>query len=132
MPKADVNSVSDYLASQPEAVQPVLERLRSIVRKALPGAEEAISYKMPAYKVGGAVVLYFGAWKKHYSLYPCTEPLVAAFGNELDPYELSHKGTIRFSLSRPIPAKLIERIAKFRAKEVSEREKTKSLRLRKA
>jgi uncharacterized protein YdhG (YjbR/CyaY superfamily) len=132
MPKTDVNSVNEYIASQPKAVQPVLEHLRSIVRKAVPRAEEVISYKMPAYKVRDGVVLYFGAWKKHFSLYPCTEALIAAFGNELEPYELSYKGTIRFSLSKPIPAKLIERIARFRAKEVVEREKTKPLRLRKA
>jgi uncharacterized protein YdhG (YjbR/CyaY superfamily) len=131
MPKT-VNSVNEYIASQPKAVQPVLEHLRNIVRKAVPIAEEVISYKMPAYKVRDGVVLYFGAWKKHFSLYPCTEALIAAFGNELEPYELSYKGTIRFPLSRPIPVKLIERIARFRAKEVVEREKTKPLRLRKA
>jgi uncharacterized protein YdhG (YjbR/CyaY superfamily) len=118
MPDTHVNSVDDYIALQPRAVQPVLERLRSIVRQAVPGAEEVLSYKMPAYKVREGVVLYFGAWKKHFSLYPCTEALVAAFGNELEPYELSYKGTIRFSLSQPIPVKLIERIARFRAKEV--------------
>jgi uncharacterized protein YdhG (YjbR/CyaY superfamily) len=127
MPKTDVNSVDEYIASQPEAVQPILEYLRTIIRRTVPGAEEMISYKMPAYKVRGEVVLYFGAWKKHFSLYPCTGSLIAAFGNELKPYELSHKGTIRFSLSKPIPVELIERIARFRAKEVTERENAKSL-----
>jgi len=67
-------------------------------------------------------MLYFAGWKQHYSLYPATAGLVAAFGDELAPYKLS-KGTIRFPLSDPVPAKLIERIAKFRAKEVAEREK---------
>ncbi len=127
MTKTDVNSVDEYIAAQPEAAQPVLEHLRSIVRKAVPGAEETISYKMPAYKVRDAVVLYFGAWKKHFSLYPCTGSLMAAFADELKLYELSHKGTIRFSLSKPIPVELIERIARFRAKEVVEREKAKPL-----
>jgi uncharacterized protein YdhG (YjbR/CyaY superfamily) len=69
-------------------------------------------------------VLYFAGWKQHYSLYPANAHLVAALKDDLAPYELS-KGTIRFLLSEPVPVKLIERIAKFRAKEVAEREKAK-------
>jgi uncharacterized protein YdhG (YjbR/CyaY superfamily) len=66
------------------------------------------------------------AYVRHcYSLYPSTDRLVAAFKDELAPYEIS-KGTIRFPLSEPVPVKLIERIAKFRAKEVVEREKAKA------
>jgi uncharacterized protein YdhG (YjbR/CyaY superfamily) len=78
---------------------------------------------MPTYKLDGRLVLYFAGWKRHYSLYPATGHLVAAFQNALAPYEIS-KGTIRFPLSEPVPVELIERIAKFRAKEaarVSER-----------
>jgi uncharacterized protein YdhG (YjbR/CyaY superfamily) len=56
--------------------------------------------------------------EQHYSIYPATEPLVKAFKAELAPYELG-KGTIRFPLGETVPAKLIERIAKFRAKEVA-------------
>jgi uncharacterized protein YdhG (YjbR/CyaY superfamily) len=122
--ESDVDSVTEYIAAQPQAVQPVLERLRSVIRKAVPGAEEVISYKMPTYKIGGRVILHIAAWKNHVSLYPCTEPLIAAFRKELEPYELNHKGTVRFPLSKPIPVKLIERIAKFRAKEVVERDTT--------
>jgi uncharacterized protein YdhG (YjbR/CyaY superfamily) len=130
MAKTDFKSVDEYIASQPEAVQGVLERVRSIIRKAVPGAEEVISYQIPAYKVRGGRVLYFAGWKKHYSLYPATEQLVAALRDELAPYEL-RKGTIRFPLSEPIPVKLIERIAKFRAKEVAELEKAKAAALKK-
>jgi uncharacterized protein YdhG (YjbR/CyaY superfamily) len=123
--KTDFKSVDEYIASQPEAVQSVLKRLRSIVRKAVPGVEESISYQIPAYKLRGERVLYFAGWKQHYSLYPATGPLVTAFKDELAPYELS-KGTIRFPLSEPIPVKLIERIAKFRAKEVAGLKKAKA------
>jgi uncharacterized protein YdhG (YjbR/CyaY superfamily) len=121
MAKTDFKSVDEYIASQPEAVQSVLERVRRTIRKAVPGAEEMISYKIPAYKLRGGPVLYFAGWKKHYSLYPATDRVVAAFKDDLAPYEVS-KGTIRFPLSEPVPVKLIERIAKFRATEVAERE----------
>ena len=125
MAKTAFKSVDQYIASQPEAVQGVLKRVRSTIRKAVPGAEEVISYQIPAYKLPGGPVLYFAGWKQHYSLYPATDHVVAAFKDDLAPYEVS-KGTIRFPLSEPVPVKLIERIAKFRAKEVAEREKAKA------
>ncbi len=119
MAKTDFKSVDDYLDSQPEAVRPTLARVRTTIRKAIPNAAEAISYQIPAYKLPGGTVLFFAGWKQHYSLYPATAPLLAAFKKDLAGYEVS-KGTIRFPLSEPVPAKLIERIAKFRAKEVAE------------
>jgi len=63
-------------------------------------------------------------WKQHYSLYPASDALVAAFKGALTPYRVS-KGTLRFPLSEPVPAKLIERIAKFQAREVARRAKAK-------
>ncbi len=125
MAKTKFKSVDEYIASQPEAVQGILERVRSTIRKAVPGAEEVISYKIPTYKLRGGPVLYFAGWRKHYSLYPATDHVVAAFRDDLAPYEVT-KGTIRFPFSRPVPVKLIERIAKSRAKEVAEREKPKA------
>jgi uncharacterized protein YdhG (YjbR/CyaY superfamily) len=65
-------------------------------------------------------VLYFAGWKQHYSLYPATDHVVEAFKDDLEPYKVN-KGTIRLPLNQPVPVKLIERIAKFRAKEVAER-----------
>jgi uncharacterized protein YdhG (YjbR/CyaY superfamily) len=81
-----------------------------------------ISYQMPAFKLNGRYVLCFAGWKQHYSLYGSTAPLVAAFKDELAPYEVNGKGTIRFPLSEPVPVKLIAGIAKFRAKEVGARD----------
>jgi uncharacterized protein YdhG (YjbR/CyaY superfamily) len=124
MTKTDFKSVDEYIASQPEAAQGVLKRVRNTIRKAVPRADEVISYKIPTYKLRGDPVLYFAGWKLHYSLYPATDHVVAAFKDDLAPYEVS-KGTIRFPLSEPVPVKLVESIAKFRAKEV-ERKKAKA------
>jgi uncharacterized protein YdhG (YjbR/CyaY superfamily) len=120
MATANFNSVDEYIAMQPVPVQAILERVRTAIRKAVPQAEEAISYKIPTYKLQNRAMLHFAGWKRHYSLYPATERVVAAFQDELAPYEIK-KGTIRFPLSQPVPVKLIGRIAKFRAKEVAER-----------
>ena len=123
MAKTDFKSVDQYIASQPEASRPILERVRAAIRKALPAAEEAISYQIPTYKLQGRAVLYFAGWKKHYSIYPATARLVAAFKDDLVPYEVNDKGTIRFPLSQRVPIGLIGRLAKFRAKESAERGK---------
>jgi uncharacterized protein YdhG (YjbR/CyaY superfamily) len=124
MVKTDFKSVDEYIATFPVGVRAILQRVRGTIRKALPGAEEMISYQIPTYRRHGGDVVYFAGWKQHYSLYPATGHLVAVFKDDLAPYEVS-KGTIRFPLSEPVPVKLIERIAKFLAKEAAERARAK-------
>jgi uncharacterized protein YdhG (YjbR/CyaY superfamily) len=112
-------TVDGYIANFPRAVQPVLKRVQSTIRKAVPDAQETISYNMPTYTLGGRGVIYFAGWKEHYSLYPSNARLIAAFKKELSPYEVSGKGTIRFPLEKPVPEALIGGIARFRAREVA-------------
>ena len=116
MAKSGFASVDEYIAAQPEAARGVLRRVRSAIRRAVPAAEETISYQIPAYKMQGGRVLYFAGWKRHFSLYPASARLLAEFKGELTVYEVE-KATIRFPLSGAVPVKLIERIAKFRAAE---------------
>jgi uncharacterized protein YdhG (YjbR/CyaY superfamily) len=118
MPRIAFASVDDYIAAQPEPVQSLLVRVRSAIRKAVPRAEESISYNLPTYKLDGRAMIYFAAWKKHFSIYPASSRLVEEFEDALAPYEVE-KGTIRFPLSGPAPVKLIARIAKFRAREAA-------------
>jgi uncharacterized protein YdhG (YjbR/CyaY superfamily) len=100
MAKTNFKSVDEYIATQPETVQPILERVRGTIRKAVPRAEEVISYQIPAYKMNGGAVLYFAGWKQHYSLYPASDRLVKAFKGDLARYTVS-KGTIRFPWISP-------------------------------
>jgi uncharacterized protein YdhG (YjbR/CyaY superfamily) len=125
MAKTNARSVSEYIGLQPRSVQATLTRVRSAIRKAVPSAEELLSYGIPTYKLHGDAVLYFAGWKQHYSLYPATSRVVAAFKSDLALYEVS-KGTIRFPLSKPVPAGLIARIAKLRAQEVAQRQEAKA------
>jgi uncharacterized protein YdhG (YjbR/CyaY superfamily) len=125
MGKTVVKSVDEYIAAKPERVQPILRDVRRAMRQALPGAEEVISYGIPTYRLHGMYVVYFAGWKNHYSVYPATRLLVQAFKDDLSPYTVE-KGTVRFSLSEPVPAKLIGRMAKFLANEARERARTKS------
>jgi uncharacterized protein YdhG (YjbR/CyaY superfamily) len=129
MAKTDFKSVDEYIATFPENVQAVLQRVRRTIRKAVPTADEVISYQIPGYKVRGARVIYFAGWKEHYSLYPLTDSTAKVFKKDLAPYEVI-KATVRFSLSKPVPVTLIERIAKFRAKEAADQAKAKPPRAR--
>jgi uncharacterized protein YdhG (YjbR/CyaY superfamily) len=122
MPARAFKSVDDYIGMQPESVRAVLERVRAAIREALPGADETISYGIPTYKLHGGAVIYFAAWKKHFSLYPASAKLIESFKDDLAG-AMINKSTIRFPLARPVPAKLIGRIARFRVKEQTGRTK---------
>ena len=110
-------SVSAYLAAQPPEVRKVLTQVRAAIRKALPQARETVSYKIPTYELGGKPVVYFAAWKKHYSLYPITTAVQRKLAKELAGVDVE-KGTVRFAYDAPVPGSLIARIAKVRAAEI--------------
>jgi uncharacterized protein YdhG (YjbR/CyaY superfamily) len=121
---AKASTIDEYIASQPEATRAVLQSVRAAINKALPAAEETISYNIPAFKLNGKAILWFAGWKHHYSLYPAGDRLLSAFKDELAPCEVN-KGTIRFPLSRPVPIELIGKIATFRAQEAAEKKSRK-------
>lgn len=116
------SGVDEYLATFAPPVRRTLERVRAAIRRALPDAEETISYRIPAYKAHGRVVVYFAGWSDHYSLYPSTARLEKALRKELAPYDRSGRGTIRFPLAGAVPTKVIAAVAKFRLQEVDERQ----------
>jgi uncharacterized protein YdhG (YjbR/CyaY superfamily) len=124
MAKTDFKSVSDYIASKPRPVQAALKRVRDAIRKAVPAAEEGISYQIPTYTLNGVPVMYFSGWKSHFSLFPITDALVAAFKEELAEYKIS-KARIQFAYSEPVAVNLIERLARFRATQLNNRDKRK-------
>src|SRR5258706_8700456 len=101
-----------------------MEKLRQIVNKNAPGAEEVISYGMPAYKLHG-MLLYFSAFTNHYSLFAFPNAIIA-FKDKLKDYELS-KGTIKFSYNKPVPIKLITEIVKYKVNENIKKYQSKEL-----
>ncbi len=120
MAEVGVSSVDDYIDAQPTGSRKVLEQVRATIRKAIPKAEETISYGIPTYKVDGVVVIYFAGWKQHYSLYPVSASVLAECSGEEGAYTLE-KSTIRFPLGEPVPVGLIECIVKARARGVAAR-----------
>ncbi|HEU0005415.1 MAG TPA: DUF1801 domain-containing protein [Terriglobia bacterium] len=117
------NDIDEYIAGFPIDVQEILEKIRMTIRKAVPDAEETISYQIPTFTLKGRYLVYFAAYKKHIGLYPA--PIGnAEFKEQLSVYGAG-KGTAKFPLDKPIPFGLIRKIVKFRAKENLERAKAK-------
>jgi len=108
-------NIDEYIANYPKDIQDILEKLRQVIKKAAPQAQEAISYGMPAFKLD-SVLVYFAAQKSHIGFYP-TSSGINVFKKELSIYDTS-KGTVRFPLDQPLPFKLIEKIVHFRVNEV--------------
>lgn len=105
---ADVGS---YIAAFPPNVRAILKKIRRTLRRAVPGAEERISYRMPAVFLGG-VVVYYAAFQRHIGLFP---PVRDAKLKKAAARYAGPKGNLKFPLDAPIPYNLIAKIAKANA-----------------
>ena len=112
--KNGFSSVDEYIATFPEDIQALLEEVRATVKASAPGAQERISYQMPAFALHGNLV-YFAALKKHIGLYP-TGSGIETFKYEISKYE-NTKGSVKFPINRPLPLDLISRSVRFRVTE---------------
>jgi uncharacterized protein YdhG (YjbR/CyaY superfamily) len=121
--KASFRTIDEYIAGFPAATQRKLREMRAVIRAAAPQAEEKISYQLPAFALKGNLV-YFGAFTGHIGFYPAPRG-IEAFKAELSKYE-GAKGTVRFPLDKPLPARLIARIVRFRVAENLEKAAKKS------
>jgi uncharacterized protein YdhG (YjbR/CyaY superfamily) len=111
---APARNVDEYLAGVPKEARVVLEKLRQTIKAAAPMASEGISYQMPMYKHHG-MVIGFAAFKNHCSIFPGAA-ITDSFKKELSGYRTS-KGTIRFSVDKPLPAALVKKLVRARIKE---------------
>ena len=103
-------TIDEYIQTQDENIRPKLEEMRAILRKAIPEAEECISWSMPTYRKGRNLI-HFAASKKHIGLYPGGEA-TAVFKEELSGIDTS-KGTIRLPYDKELPEELITKIARW-------------------
>lgn len=105
--------VDDYISKADKNVQDNLQQIRNIIKESAPQAVESIAYGMPAYKMNGKPLVYFGAYPKHIGFY-ATPDGHAEFENDLSKYKRG-KGSVQFPLDQPIPYDLIARITAFKA-----------------
>lgn len=111
---ASPQTIDEYIAGFPENVQDILQKVRGIVHKEAPEAQEAIKYQIPTFVLNGNLV-HFAAFQNHVGLYP-TPSGIEQFKDALSKYN-SAKGSVQFPLDSPIPYGLIKKIVKFRVKE---------------
>jgi uncharacterized protein YdhG (YjbR/CyaY superfamily) len=117
---AGLSSVEDYLSQVPEEARAALEKLRKTIKAAAPDTTETISYKMPTFKDHGRFLVSYAAFKDHCSLFPASEAVMEALGEDLKPY-FSGKGTIRFHPAKPLPTALVTKIVQTRLEEIGRR-----------
>jgi uncharacterized protein YdhG (YjbR/CyaY superfamily) len=114
--------VDEYLAGVPEPARSTLKELRATIRSQVPTeATETISYRMPAFKYKGKVLVWYAAFSDHYSLFPGGS-VTEALKDELKGYRTS-KGTIQFPSNKPLPIALINKIVKARIAENENKKK---------
>jgi uncharacterized protein YdhG (YjbR/CyaY superfamily) len=119
MKSSTPTTIDDYIAQFPPDVQEILQKIRTTVAKAVPKAEEKISYRIPAFTRDG-IVIYFAAFKKHIGVFPPVRD--AKLKKEVARYA-GPKGNLQFPLTQPIPYALIGRIAKIRARENAQKKR---------
>jgi uncharacterized protein YdhG (YjbR/CyaY superfamily) len=122
--KSKPKTIDEYLATASNEQRAVLEKLRQTVHAAAPGAEEYIGYGLAGFKFNGRPLVYFGAWEKHCALYAASPAVQKKFLKELKGFEVS-KGTIRFTVEKPLPATLVKKLIKARITENEARTKAK-------
>jgi uncharacterized protein YdhG (YjbR/CyaY superfamily) len=106
-----------YFAAQPAEQRRMLKQLRDIARAVAPGAEDAWSYRMPALRLDGKILVYYAGFRAHVSLFPMTDRIRRAFAAQLKMYKTS-KGTIQFPVGRRLPVTLVKRLVKARIAEL--------------
>jgi uncharacterized protein YdhG (YjbR/CyaY superfamily) len=106
--------IDAYIAASAPKAQPVLKKIRATIRRAAPGAQEVISYRIPAFKQNG-ILLYFAAFKNHIGIFPPVRG-DARLDKALERFR-GPKGNLRFPLDEPMPYELIARIARLRVRQ---------------
>ena len=105
--------IDDYIAKCPESTASKLSELRNAIKDVVPEVSEAVSYKIPTFRLNGKNMLHYAAYEHHIGLY-ATPDGHAEFEEELNQYKRG-KGSVQFPLEQPLPLDLITRIALFRA-----------------
>ena len=113
---AKPRSIDDYLAGLPIDQRAALTRLRKAIHAVAPAAEECISYRLPAFRLNGRILIAFGARTNHCAFYPMSSTTVASHRAALKGFDTS-QGTIRFQPDKPMPLALIRTLVRARIAE---------------
>jgi uncharacterized protein YdhG (YjbR/CyaY superfamily) len=108
-------SIAQYHLAYSGRTREQLEKLYQVIEETAKGAEEAISYNIPTFKLNGKNLVHYAAFREHIGFYPAPSAM-KAFSAELKKYKTS-KGAVQFPIDKRLPLGLIRKIVKFRVKE---------------
>ncbi len=112
--------VDRYLRGLEEPKRSTLQTLRRTILEIVPQAEQVISYRVPAFRVGGKTVAGFAAFKDHLSYLPFSGSALAQLADELDGYTMT-KSALHFPVDRPLPKALVKKLIRVRLAEIDRR-----------
>ena len=114
--KRKPQTIDEYLATAKPDQRRTLAKVRKTIHAVAPKVEECISYGIPAFRLNGRPLVFFGAWTNHCSFYPGSSTTLKNFWDDLKGFQVS-KGTIRFSPDDPLPTALVKKLVKARIAE---------------
>jgi uncharacterized protein YdhG (YjbR/CyaY superfamily) len=117
MPKAKPTTVDEYIDAVPKEAQEKLRELRAILKEIAPDATETLKWGQPVFEEE-RILFSYAAYKSHLNFVP-TGPAMEPFKEELTEYKTG-KDSIQFPYDKPLPKKLIRKIAASRAGDVRE------------
>jgi uncharacterized protein YdhG (YjbR/CyaY superfamily) len=117
MIKVKAKTIEEYIQNAPELAQPRLRQLHGILKGVVPGATETIKWGYPVFE-GKRILFSFSAHKAHINFMPTSSSL-HPFLKELEEWTIG-KDTIQLPYDKPLPEKLIGKIATHRFKDVEE------------
>ena len=109
--------IDDYLAKVEEPKRATLQKLRQTIHDILPGAEEVISYGMPAFRLNGKVIAGFAAFKNHLAYLPHSGSVFAELRDDLAGYA-STEGSLHFPIDKPLPTALVKKLIAVRLSQI--------------
>lgn len=115
--------VDRYLAGLEEPKRSTLQTLRRTILEIIPNAEEVISYKVPAFRVGGATVAGFAAFKNHLSYLPFSGSVLSQLADELEGHTMT-KSALHLPIDRPLAKGLVKKLIDVRLAEVGRRSRS--------
>ena len=112
--------VDEYLRALEEPKRSTLQMLRRTILEIVPDAEQVISYRVPAFRVGGKTIAGFAAFKNHLSHVPFSGSVIGQLPNELRGYATT-KSSVHFPVDRPLPKALVKKLIEVRLAELARR-----------